>query len=89
MLASQNGAHLDTLALLSCPVHYYKYKPDFSRIVKTVSIRVHLDLAILVDGGGQRFKDPAIQENVLPIWFDHGAVLAPQTWIQYNLGSKL
>jgi|YNPBryunderm2012_1023409.scaffolds.fasta_scaffold00759_2 hypothetical protein len=89
MLASQNGAHFDTLALLSCPVHYYKYKPDFSRIFKTVSIRVRLDLAILADGGGQRFKDPAIQEKVLPIWFDHGAVLAPQTWIQYNLGSML
>ncbi len=83
----RHGPHFKTLRHIRMVC--YKYQPAFSRINKTVSLRVRLDLVILADGGGQRFKDPAIQETVLPIWFDHGAVIAPQTWIQYNLGSML
>ncbi len=80
MLASNNGLQVGELVLLSCPVHFQKYQPDFSRVKKVVSIRVHLDLIILGDRGGQRFKHPKIEENVLPIWFHHGATHNPEVW---------
>jgi len=50
-----------------------------------ISIRVHLDLVILADGGGQRFYDPRIEEHVLPLWFDHSLSRDPATWRQYNV----
>jgi len=80
MLASNKGLQVGELVLLSCPVHIPKYQPDFSRVRKVVSIRVHLDLIILADRGGQRFKHPKIEENVLPIWFDHTATHNPGVW---------
>lgn len=89
MLASQNGLDVDQLVLLSCPVHAQKYLPDFTRVQNTVSIRVRLDLVILADRGGQRFRDPRIRETVLPLWFDHGASHDPDVWRQHNLPSKL
>jgi hypothetical protein len=80
MLASNQGLQVGELVLLSCPVHFQKYQPDFSRVRKAVSIRVRLDLVILADRGGQRFKHPKIEENVLPIWFDHTATHNPDVW---------
>jgi hypothetical protein len=50
---------------------------------------VHLDLVILADGGGQRFHDSRIQENVLPVWFDHAATHDPAVWRQYNVPAVL
>lgn len=80
MLASNSGLQIGELVLLSCPVHIPKYQPDFDRVGKVVSIRVRLDLVILADRGGQKFKDPRIKENVLPIWFDHTATHNPEVW---------
>ncbi len=80
MLASNKGLQIGELVLLSCPVHIPKYQPDFNQVKKVVSIRVRLDLVILADRGGQRFKHPKIEENVLPIWFDHGATHKPEVW---------
>jgi hypothetical protein len=77
------------MVLLSCPVHFPKYAPDFSKIQKIVSIRVRLDLVILADRGGQRFSDPRIQENVLPIWFDHFATHDPLVWSKYTVPAML
>jgi hypothetical protein len=88
MLASQAGLSIGELVLLSCPVHP-QYMPDFARVGKAVSVRVHLDLVILADGGGQRFRDSRIQENVLPVWFDHAATHDPAVWQQYNVPAKL
>lgn len=82
MLASNKGLQIGELVLLSCPVH--NYLPDFSRVRKVVSIRVKLDLVILADRGGQRFKQPKIEENVLPIWFDHTATHNPDVWKNSN-----
>jgi len=65
MLANQAGTDVGQMVLLSCPVHWPKYSPDFNHTQKIVSVRVHLDLVILADGGGQRFEDPRIAENVL------------------------
>ncbi len=89
MLASQAGLSIGTLVLLSCPVHIPKYAPDLTRVGKIVSVRVHLDLVILVDGGGQRFRDPNIHENVLPIWFDHFATHDPAVWQQFGVPAML
>jgi hypothetical protein len=80
MLASQAGLAIGELVLLSCPVHEHKYLPDPSRVGQAVSVRIHLDLVILADGGGQRFQDPGIEENVLPLWFDHFATHDPAVW---------
>jgi hypothetical protein len=89
MLASHNGLQIGELVLLSCPVHVHKYMPDFAHVAKTVSIRVHLDLVILADGGGQLFHDPNIAEHVLPIWFDHFATHTPSVWKKHNVPAML
>ncbi len=88
MLATQNGLNTGPLVLMSCPVHSI-YVPDFSRTGPVVSIRVKLDLVILIDGGGQKFTDPRITERVLPIWFDHFASHNPAVWQRHNLCSKI
>jgi len=85
MLANQAGTHIGRMILLSCPVHWPKYTPDFMRVGRVISIRVHLDLVILVDGGGQRFNHPQIEEHVLPIWFDHSATHDPANWQRHNV----
>lgn len=91
MLATQPGMAISSreMVLLSCPVHFPKYEPDFLKVQKIVSIRVHLDLVVLADRGGQRFNDPHIQENVLPIWFDHFATHDPKVWSQYTVPAML
>jgi hypothetical protein len=90
MLATHQGLTIGELIMLSCPVHFPKYAPDFSKINKRkVSIRVHADLVILADRGGQKFKDPRIEENVLPIWFNHSATHDPAVWQQNNVPAKI
>jgi len=89
MLATHAGTRVGRLVLLSCPVHWPKYTPEFSRVTKIVSIRVRLDLVILVDGGGQRFSDPRINEHVLPIWFDHFTTHDPETWEDHRIKDLL
>jgi len=89
MQAAKFDLSAGELVLLSCPVHVPKYLPDFARTTKVVSIRVHLDLVILADFGGQRFRHPQIHENILPIWFDHGASHNPQVWRDNNVPAML
>jgi hypothetical protein len=89
MLANQAGTSIGRMALLSCPVHWPKYTPDFNLVGKVVSVRVHLDLVILADRGGQRFYDSRISENVLPLWFDHFATHDPATWETYGVPAML
>ncbi len=89
MLASQAGTQVGRMILLSCPVHWPQYMPAFNRVNRVISIRVHLDLVILADGGGQRFYDSRIEEHVLPLWFDHSLSHDPATWQQYNVPAWL
>ena len=89
MLASQSGLTQGTLVLLSCPVHIHKYSPNMSAITRAVSLRVHLDLVILADRGGQKFNHPGIEENVLPIWFDHSATHERSVWKKHNVKTLL
>jgi hypothetical protein len=88
--ATQLGLQAGKVVLLSCPVHVDRYFPDFARLQEPVySVRVHLDLVILADRGGQRFRHPQIREIVLPIWFDHGATHDPQVWRQNDVAQKI
>ena len=89
MLASQLTDKIGKLVLLSCPVHEDKYLPDFARTPDVVSIRVKLDLVILADGGGQKFSEPRIRENVLPVWFEHAATHDPDCWRKYKVSAML
>jgi hypothetical protein len=89
MLASQQGLEIGKLVLLSCPVHRHKYFPNFARVREVVSIRVRLDLVILADGGGQRFRDVRIREEVLPLWFDHSAARDPEVWRKHHVPDRL
>jgi|GEM_PF-1300790 len=91
MLASQgHGMRMNTLVLLSCPVHWDEYWPDFTHVNKVVSIRVKLDLVILADRGGQRFPSNSnIVENVLPVWFNHSLTHDPEIWQAYNIPSMI
>ena len=89
MLASQGGLAIGELVMLSCPVHVSEYFPNFTVVSRAVSIRVHMDLVILVDGGGQKFQDPRIEEHVLPIWFDHFATHDPEVWRDHDVPSLI
>jgi hypothetical protein len=89
MLATHGGLTAGELVLMSCPVRVHQYLPDFTRVSRVVSIHVHLDLVILIDGSGQRFQDPRVEEHVLPIWFDHFATHEPQTWRDHDVPSFL
>jgi hypothetical protein len=88
-LATQSGLQIKELVALSCPVHFPKYEPNFANVRKIASVRVHLDLVILADRGGQRFNDPRISENILPRWFDHFATHDPGVWAQYGVPGML
>jgi predicted alpha/beta-hydrolase family hydrolase len=85
MLATQAGMNVGELVLLSCPVHAHKYYPEFGHAKRIVSIRVRMDLVILADRGGQRFKDARIEENVLPVWFNHSASHDPKVWQDHDV----
>ena len=89
MLATHAGTRVGKLVMLSCPVHWPKYAPDFTRVTTIVSTRVHLDLVILADRGGQRGSDNRIQEHVLPTWFDHFATHDPGTWEEDQVRTML
>jgi hypothetical protein len=89
MLATQCGLSVGTLVMMSCPVHIHKYSPNPSAITRSVSVRVHLDLVILADIGGQRFNHPNIEEHVLPIWFDHSATHQPNVWRKHKVRELL
>ena len=88
MMASQRGVRMNKLVLLSCPVHT-PYTPDFGSIRKVVSVRTRLDLVILADGGRQRFRDPRINEHVLPLWFTHKATRQTEVWRRHKIAAML
>jgi hypothetical protein len=88
--ATDLGLTVGKAVLLACPVHVDKYFPNFANVQAPVySVRVKMDLVILADGGGQRFRHPQIKEIVLPVWFDHGAAHDPQCWIDHNVAQRI
>jgi len=79
-----------TLILLSCPVHWNLYQPNFNNVGRVLSMRVVWDFVILADKGGQRFNDPRIKEIVLPLWFTkHQAPRQSSVWQSQKLHQYL
>ncbi len=89
MLATQSQK-FKKLILMSCPVHWKLYQPNFSNIDEIISIRVKFDFVIMADKGGQRFKDPRISETILPLWFTkHEVSRKSKTWKSRKLDNLL
>lgn len=89
MEATRLEGRIGELVLLSCPAHEAKYLPDFAMVSKVWHVRVHLDLVVLVDGGGFRFRHPQVTDVPLPLWFDHGASHEPDVWAKHGVAAKI
>lgn len=87
-LATRRGLTFDRLVLMSWPVHG-EWFPDFTRLRRIVDIRVHFDLVILADRGGQTFTPPAAFRGKVVShvngWFDHSDTNEPAYWERYDL----
>ena len=82
-LATKEGVDFGKLVLLAWPVHN-RWLPDFGRVGQVYDIRVRFDLVILVDRGGQRFRDSRVKEHRNG-WFDHAAPHQPAHWDAHGL----
>jgi hypothetical protein len=88
-LATRQGVELDGLVLMGWPVHE-RWHPDFARVRRIVDVRVRLDLVILVDRGGQRFRTPGFPvEEHIHGWFDHTSPRQPEYWDAHGLWADL
>ena len=91
-LATGLGLQLDRLVLLSWPVHEAWF-PDFDRLQRIIDIRVHLDLVILADGGGQTFTPPPAAAGKVSShvngWFHHADTHNPDYWERHGLPAVL
>ena len=86
-LATRQGVDFDRLVLMAWPVHQ-QWFPAFPRVNRIVDIRVRLDLVILLDRGGQRFRTGAFAvEEHRHGWFDHIAPHQPDYWDDHDLWS--
>lgn len=89
-MRATGNQRLRKLVLLSCPVHWDLYRPDFRNVDKVLSIRTKWDFVIMCDRGGQRFYDSRIEEEILPIWFTgHNATHRPCIWRRHHLDKHL
>ncbi len=91
-LATGLGLQFDRLVLLSWPVHP-QWFPDFDRVQRIIDIRVHLDLVIIADLGGQTFTPPpaaaAKVSSYVNGWFKHEDTHDPAYWNRYGLAATL
>jgi hypothetical protein len=91
-LATQRGQEFDRVVLMSWPVHA-EWFPDFTKLRVVIDIRVHIDLVILADRGGQTFRPPpAFSDKVVSHvngWFNHGDTNNPSYWERYDLPAAL
>jgi hypothetical protein len=86
MWATQLGVKVDQLVLMSCPVHWHRYQPEFTRVNNVISYQIKLDWVILADRGGTYFNQPQITDRVLPQWFwRHDDTHDPATWQKHGL----
>lgn len=86
MEATRLGLEVDQLVLMSCPVHWPRYQPVFSRVKSVESYQIRLDWVILVDGGGTYFNQPNIVDHILPQWFwRHNDTRDPAIWKKNGL----
>ena len=91
-LATFRSSGFRRLVLLSWPVHK-EWFPDFTRIQRIIDIRVHFDLVILADRGGQTFDPPPAHRSKVAShvngWFDHGTTHDPGYWDSHALPAAL
>ena len=91
-LATRRGLRLDRLVLLSWPVHA-EWFPDFANVARIIDVRVHLDLVIIADRGGQTFTPPPEQAGKVTShvngWFEHGDTHEPAYWQRHGLPAVL
>jgi hypothetical protein len=91
-LATQRGLDLSCLVFLGYPVHG-PWLPAITKVKRIIDIRVHFDVVILADGGGQRL--PANVRNNPKVtearngWFSHSASHEPNYWLKYGLTTLL
>ena len=75
------------MIVLSTPYHPNLYSPDADSTI--LSLRVHMDLVVLADGGGNRFPQmPKLTEEYIG-WFNHSATHDEQRWTSKSVPSML
>ncbi len=79
----------DRLVLMAWPVRK-KIFPDFTRVKRIIDVRVRMDLVILMDGGGQRFRTSEFPvERHRNGWFNHSSTHESGYWDEYGLWDVL
>lgn len=91
-LATQRGLNLSRLVLMGYPVHN-EWLPVVGRVTKILDVRMHFDLVILADRGGQRLpaslrNNPKVTEERNG-WFSHSATHEPSYWEEHGLPARL
>ena len=75
---ASNNIQFGRMILLSTPSHPHLYSPGNYKSL--FSLRVHLDLVVLADGGGNEFPDwNSLQEKYLG-WFNHSSTHNERLW---------
>lgn len=87
-LATREGVQFDRLVHMGWPVHG-EWFPDFARVNRIIDVRVRLDLVILADRGGQRFRTDFPIEEHRHGWFDHSSTHEPAYWDRHDLWDRL
>lgn len=91
-LATRRGLKINRLVLMGWPVHA-EWFPDFAKVRKVIDIRVHMDLVILADRGGQNYTPPAAARAKVVShvngWFKHNDTNTPEYWDRYELSKVL
>ena len=88
-LATKRGVEFDRLVLMGWPVHG-RWFPDFAKVQRIIDVRVRLDLVVILDRGGQRFRtnDFNIEEHRHG-WFDHSSTHESDYWDSHGLWDVL
>lgn len=91
-LATQRGVQLTRLVMLAWPVHH-AWLPDLDRVDRVIDHRVHMDLVVLADRGGQRLPpdvrdSPKVREHVVG-WFRHSLPRTGAHWRRHGLDQSL
>ncbi|MEA2023049.1 MAG: hypothetical protein U9N79_02025 [Actinomycetota bacterium] len=87
--ATKRKARFNRLVLMGWPVHE-RWFPKFRNVQRIIDVRVRLDLVIILDRGGQRFRtdDFDIEEHRHG-WFDHTSTREPEYWDEHDLWKVL
>jgi hypothetical protein len=85
--STMRGVSMDTLVLLSVPVH--DYEVEWRYIHRAVSLRIHCDLVLLAARAKQRFT-ANVEENLLDSWFvRHDMSHSSTIWASRDLATTM